>query len=602
LTLKPLDILKSSFGYDEFRPIQEDAIDMILNGIDTFVLMPTGGGKSICFQVPALVLDGLTIVISPLISLMQDQVETLKGNGIRAAFFNSTQSGGERNDLARQAMSGELKLLYMAPETFLPAVQSWLTSVNVSLIAIDEAHCVSTWGHDFRPEYTQLGQIRSSFPNVPFMALTATADVLTRKDIITQLRLHQPEVYISSFDRPNLELTVKGNIPKKQKFKQILEFIKAQGDASGIIYCFSRKETEEWANELKRNGMNAEHYHAGMPSQKRASVQQSFINDDTPIICATIAFGMGIDKSNVRWVIHNNLPKNVESYYQEIGRAGRDGLPSQVLLYYTMKDVVMQSNFIRQDENSIVGIKKLQRMQQFAEATSCRRKILLNYFNEHREQDCGNCDICLNPPDFIDGTVIAQKALSGIHRTNQRAATTMLIKILRGSESQDVINRGFDKIKTFGVGAEYTEYEWQHYLAQLINLGLIEIAYDQYLSLKYTATGKQVLFGAKEIKLTIPPEKTGSAKKEKKKKKSKAQKLAAGTYDEGLFEVLRIKRAELAKEQRVPPYIIFNDVTLTQMAGKKPASLNEMATISGVGDTKLVKYGPIFLDLILRSL
>lgn len=558
--------------------------------------MPTGGGKSICFQVPALALPDLTIVISPLISLMQDQVETLRANGIEADFYNSTQSAGERNMLIQQSLNGHLKLLYMAPETFLPAVDSWLSDVSVSLIAIDEAHCVSTWGHDFRPEYAQLGEARSYFPRVPCIALTATADVLTRKDIIKQLKLDSPEVFVASFDRPNLELTVKGNLKKKDKVKQIFDFINQQEGNSGIIYCFSRKETEEWTKLLKSKGLKAEHYHAGMRAHERAYVQQEFITDSIQIICATIAFGMGIDKPNVRWVIHNNLPKNIESYYQEIGRAGRDGLPSQVLLYYSMKDLVMQSNFIRESENSIVGLKKLQRMQQFAEATSCRRKILLNYFNETIEADCGNCDVCLDPPDFIDGTVIAQKALSAIKRANERVATTMLIKILRGAESQDVISRGFNRLKTYGVGADYSEYEWQHYIAQMINLGLIEIAYDQYLSLKITDSGKQVLFGGKQIKLTIPPEK--AVKTVKKKKKEKAAPLE---YDKELFEVLRAKRAELAREQRVPPYIIFNDVTLTQMAGIKPTSLNEMAGISGVGDTKLVKYGPVFLDLILRN-
>ncbi len=590
-------LLKSYFGYDTFRPLQKEVIENVLAGHDTFVLMPTGGGKSICFQIPALALPGLTIVISPLISLMQDQVETLKVNGIAADFYNSTQSSGERNMLIQQCLNGHIKLLYMAPETFLPAVDSWLTDVNVSLLAIDEAHCVSTWGHDFRPEYTQLGGIRSQFPDVPCIALTATADVLTRKDIIKQLKLNRPQLFISSFDRPNLELTVKGNLKKKDKIRQMLQFIEQQEGASGIIYCFSRKETEEWTELLNRSGIAAQHYHAGMRSQDRAAVQQRFINDNTQVICATIAFGMGIDKPDVRWVIHNNLPKNIESYYQEIGRAGRDGLPSQVLLYYSMKDMVMQANFIREAENSMVGMKKLQRMLQYAEATSCRRKILLHYFNENKKEDCGNCDICLNPPDFIDGTVIAQKALSAIKRANQRVATTMLIKILRGAESQDVINRGLHRLKTYGAGAEHTESEWQHFIAQMINRGLVEIAYDEYLNLKITTDGNEVLFGRSTVQLTIPPKKL---KVPSKQKKAKAQK--AIDYDKALFEILRQKRAELARDQGVPPYIVFNDVTLTQMAAEKPATLNEMAKISGIGEAKLVKYGPTFLDLVVRNL
>jgi ATP-dependent DNA helicase RecQ len=591
------EILKSSFGYDTFRPLQQNAIETVLAGKDAFVLMPTGGGKSICYQVSALSLPYLTVVISPLISLMQDQVATLNSNGIKAAFFNSTVSVSEKNILIQQCRNSTLKLLYMAPETFLPAIESWLGDVSLSLLAVDEAHCVSTWGHDFRPEYAKLGNARSKFPDVPCIALTATADLVTRKDISKQLKLNAPNTYISSFDRPNLQLIVKGNVNKKGKVKQMVEFIEQQEGTSGIVYCFSRKETEEWTKLLRERGIAARTYHAGLNANDRAEAQHSFIHDETQIICATIAFGMGIDKSNVRWIIHNNLPKNIESYYQEIGRAGRDGLPAKVLLYYSMKDVVMQANFIRETENSFVGMKKLQRMQQFAEATSCRRKILLNYFNEHKEDDCGNCDVCLHPPNFINGTIIAQMALSGIKRTKERVATTLLIKILRGSDSQDVLNRGYGELKTFGVGSEYSEYEWQHYIAQLINLGLIEIAYDQYLSLKITNLGKQVLYGIKEIKVTIPPEKAiRSGKKQQKKNID-----VPSNFDKSLFDILRGKRAELAKNQGVPPYIVFNDATLTHMAAMKPESLNEMATISGVGETKLIKYGPLFLELIKEN-
>lgn len=594
MSLESLEILKSSFGYDTFRPLQLDAINAVLAGKDTFVVMPTGGGKSICFQVPALILPNLTVVISPLISLMQDQVETLNENGIEAAFYNSTLSSNQKNKLIQQCLNGHLKLLYMAPETFLPALDSWLDDVRISLLAIDEAHCVSTWGHDFRPEYSQLGVARLALPDVPCIALTATADVVTRKDIIKQLHLQTDQLFISSFDRPNLELIVKGNIKKKEKIKQVLEFIEKQNESAGIIYCFSRKEADEWTVILNKEGYRANTYHAGLKAQDRASAQQRFIHDETQIICATIAFGMGIDKSNVRWIIHNNLPKNIESYYQEIGRAGRDGMPAQVLLYYTLKDVVMQGNFIKGSEKPIVGTKKLQRMLQFAEATSCRRKVLLNYFNENHEQDCGNCDICMHPPDFVDGTRIAQMALSGIKRTKERVATTLLIKILRGAESHDVTNRGFHHLKTHGVGAAYSEYEWQHYIAQLINLGLIEIAYDEYLSLKITNAGNKVLFGEKEINVTVPPEKALRSTRNKTKAKVEFNK----EVDSTLFDVLRLKRAEIARKQGVPPYIVFNDATLTQMASSKPITLNQMADISGVGDAKLIKYGPVFLELI----
>ena len=594
MSLETLEILKSTFGYDEFRPLQQEAINAVLSGEDTFVVMPTGGGKSICFQVPALILPHLTIVISPLISLMQDQVETLNEHGIEAAFYNSTLSAGERNMLIQQCLNGHIKLLYMAPETFLPAIPSWLKDVAISLLAIDEAHCVSTWGHDFRPEYSQLGVARNALPEVPCIALTATADVITRKDIVKQLHLQTKNIFISSFDRPNLELIVKGNVKKKDKIKQILGFIDKQNESSGIVYCFSRKEADEWTEILKKEGYKANSYHAGMKAQDRSTAQQHFIHDETQIICATIAFGMGIDKSNVRWIIHNNLPKNIESYYQEIGRAGRDGLPAQVLLYYTMKDVVMQTNFIKDSEKPIVGTKKLQRMLQFAEATSCRRKILLTYFNEQQEQDCGNCDVCMFPPDFVNGTRIAQMALSGIKRAKERVATTLLIKILRGAESHDVTNRGFHQLKTHGVGAAYSEYEWQHYIAQLINLGLIEIAYDEYLSLKITNAGNRVLFGEKEINVTIPPEKELKPTRKKINKKV----LVTTDYDKTLFNVLKSKRSELARTQGVPPYIVFNDATLTEMAVNKPSNLNEMANIPGIGDVKLVKYGPTFLELI----
>jgi len=597
LSLESLEILKSSFGYDTFRPLQHEAINAVLSGKDTFVVMPTGGGKSICFQVPALILPHLTVVISPLISLMQDQVETLNENGIEAAFYNSTLSSAQKNKLIQQCLNGNLKLLYMAPETFLPAIDSWLKDARISLLAIDEAHCVSTWGHDFRPEYSQLGAARHALPEVPCIALTATADVVTRKDIVRQLHLQTDQLFISSFDRPNLELIVKGNIKKKEKIKQILGFIEKQNENAGIIYCFSRKEADEWTVILNKEGYRASAYHAGLKAQDRSTAQQQFIHDETQIICATIAFGMGIDKSNVRWIIHNNLPKNIESYYQEIGRAGRDGLPAQVLLYYTLKDVVMQGNFIKDSEKPIVGTKKLQRMLQFAEATSCRRKILLNYFNEQQEQDCGNCDICMHPPDFVNGTRIAQMALSGIKRTQERVATTLLIKILRGAESSDVTNRGFHQLKTHGVGAAYSEYEWQHYIAQLINLGLIEIAYDEYLSLKITHAGNKVLFGKSEINVTVPPQKALRSTRKKNKPKVEFNK----EVDPTLFDILRTKRTEIAKKQGVPPYIVFNDATLTQMASSKPITLNQMADISGVGDAKLIKYGPIFLELIKNN-
>lgn len=592
--MTPQQVLKQVFGYDSFRPQQEAIVHHLLSGKDAFVLMPTGGGKSICFQVPALVLPGITIVISPLISLMQDQVETLRANGVKAAFYNSTQSGTTRNTIVQECQLEQIKLLYLAPETYLPALESWLKDCNISLIAIDEAHCVSSWGHDFRPEYTQLGPTRSYFPEVPMVALTATADKVTRKDIVAQLNLQQPEVFISSFDRPNIQLTVRGNLKKKEKLNEIRALIGEHEGESGIIYCLSRKETEALAKELRQFGLNTAAYHAGMTSVERERIQQQFITDEIPIICATIAFGMGIDKPNVRWVIHNNLPKNIESYYQEIGRAGRDGLDAQAILYFTARDAILHHNFINEGENSIVARKKLQRMQQFSEATSCRRKILLQYFNETLEEDCGNCDICLHPPDFIDGTIIAQKALSAIKRTNERISTTMLIKILRGSESADVIRRGFHHIKTYGVGAEYTEQQWQHYIAQLLNLHLLEIDYEQFLNLKITPNGWNVLKGIDPVRLTTPPVKKQAANSRKKT-------TATGATNHQLLGALKALRLELARQRNVPAYIVFNDATLQDMVVQQPTNLTELSAVKGIGAAKLEQYGTLFLDCIAQN-
>lgn len=587
--------LSHTFGYDQFRPNQEEIITSVLEHKDTLVLMPTGGGKSICYQIPALLFEGLTVVVSPLISLMKDQVDALRGNGVEAAFLNSSMSQKEEETVMQQVLHGTLKLLYLSPEKLLTEFDSWLYQVNISLLAIDEAHCVSTWGHDFRPEYAQLGALRDRLPNTPCIALTATADKTTRNDIIKQLNLHQPNVFVASFNRENLSLTVRPNVPKKKKLNEIGDFIAERMGQSGIIYCLSRKGTEEVAAELRSQGFSVGAYHAGMPAGEREQIQNEFINDDLQIICATIAFGMGIDKSNVRWIIHYNLPKNIEGYYQEIGRAGRDGMPSDTILYFNLRDVMVLKQFANKSSKNEVYTNKLYRMLNYAEATSCRRKILLAYFSEHMEEDCGNCDVCLNPPAFFDGTILAQKALSALKRINQPIGTNLLINVLRGSANQEVISRGLNRIKTYGAGKDLSFKDWQHYLTQMINLGVVEIAYEESFALKITPYGDEILFGKKKIELTHPIE---EAPKQKRTKKSK--KKATGSSDASLFEELKILRKQIAVEEGVPAYIVFHDATLNEIATLKPNTKDELLTVSGISDTKLVRYGDRLLQTIKR--
>lgn len=585
--------LKSVFGYDNFRNQQEEIINHVLEKKDGIVLMPTGGGKSICFQIPALLFEHLTVVISPLISLMKDQVDALKTNGVNAAFFNSSVNDQEKNQIILDARSGKLKLLYLSPETLLPAMNSWFKELNISLIAIDEAHCVSMWGHDFRPEYTQLKSLRSKLSSIPFIALTATADKITRKDIENHLGLINPTTFLSSFDRPNLNLEVRGNVPKQKKIDQILDFIETRAGKSGIIYCLSRKETEEWSQILNDNNIKANHYHAGLTSDERDKIQTLFINDEIPIICATIAFGMGIDKSNVRWVIHNNLPKNIEGYYQEIGRAGRDSLKSDTLLYYNYRDVKLLSDFARESEHSSVLLEKLNRMLEYAEATTCRRKILLAYFSEVLPENCGNCDVCRNPSSTFDGTIIAQKALSAIKRAEEKAGNNTIIEILRGAKTTEMFSKGYNELKTFGIGADLNVQQWLFYLTQLKNIGLIEIAYDENMHLKISSFGEKVLFGKLTIQLANYQE------KEKLIKTAKVKKQPSNlSPDELLFDRLKLLRRKIAVEDNVPAYVVFSDATLSQMSAEKPTTENEMLAIQGVGLQKYVSYGQDFIDLI----
>ncbi|MGB1000186.1 MAG: DNA helicase RecQ [Flavobacteriales bacterium] len=587
-------ILKTTFGYDTFRPFQEEIIHRTLEGKDSFVLMPTGGGKSMCFQIPALILDGLSLVVSPLISLMKDQVQALQSHGIKADFFNSSISPEEELEVISRAKNGELKLLYLSPEKLISLKDSWIRELKINLVAVDEAHCVSMWGHDFRPEYTQLKAFRQSLPHIPFMALTATADKSARQDIENQLGLIDSKLFISSFDRKNLSIEVRGQVPKKKKLEEISSFIKQKPGESGIIYCLSRKNTEEVAAHLISEGFDAAYYHAGIQSFDRSTIQTKFINDDLKIIVATIAFGMGIDKSNVRWVIHYNLPKNLEGYYQEIGRSGRDGLPSETLLYYNMRDFVLYSQFAEDGAHTEMQKDKLNRMLQFAEAKSCRRRILLSYFGEHLEENCGNCDVCHQPPQVFDGTVLAQKALSAIVRMKETEGITMLINVLRGSNNADIHDKEYFKLKTYGLGKGVSYNDWRDYVIQFANQGLIEIMYSERSALKITPLGWEVLKGQKLIKLTKPL--TPDEKKMEVVAKKKASKK---TKNSGLLEDLKALRLSIAKQKGVPAFVIFNDKTLVDMANQLPTTNQEFLDISGVGENKAKQYGKAFMDLII---
>lgn len=580
-------ILKKYFGYDSFRNQQYDIIQSIAQGHDTLVLMPTGGGKSLCFQIPAIMLDGTCLVVSPLISLMKDQVDALENAGIEAAYMNSSQTSAEAGIVWQKYCRGELKLLYLSPEKMIAGFEHLMKASPVSMIAVDEAHCISSWGHDFRAEYTQLSIIKKNFPTIPVVALTATADRLTREDIVNQLCLKNPNKFISSFDRPNLSITVRSGLSKKHKDQEIIDFVSQRSRECGIVYCLSRKTTEEVASMFYSNGLKAACYHAGMNAQERNDVQSAFINDEIKIICATIAFGMGIDKSNVRWVIHYNMPKNIEGYYQEIGRAGRDGLPSDTILYFNYNDAIVLSNFAQESAKPELNLSKLRRMQQFAEASTCRRKILLTYFNEHRNEDCGNCDVCKNPPKVFDGTIIAQKALSALFRTNESVGSHMLIKILRGSSEQQIINKGYHKLKTWGAGKDISAEHWQQYIMQLLNQGLLEIAYERGFALTITDAGKSVLYGKQKIDLAQAVDKVTEEKKPK-----------AISVEDELFEELRSLRLKLAKEEGVPPYIVFNDATLREMSAEKPITELDMLAISGVGEAKYAHYGRDFIQCI----
>lgn len=586
-------LLKKFYGYNAFRSGQLEIISHVASGGDALVLMPTGGGKSICYQLPALMADGCAVVVSPLIALMEDQTAALVANGIPAAAIHSGRPEMDNRLAIDAAISGRMKLLYVSPERLVSDLDIWVKRLPISLFAIDEAHCISQWGHDFRPVYTQLSVIKQQFPTVPLMALTATADRLTRDDISTQLGLRNPLRWTGSFSRPNLSLEVVRGATKKQRVAAAAQLVRRFPNDSGIVYTLSRAGAEEMDASLRALGLRSAVYHAGMSARDRAEAQRAFSDGRVQAICATVAFGMGIDKSNIRWVLHTNLPANIESYYQEIGRAGRDGLPAVTVLHYSLSDMITRRKFIELSGQPQVASEKLRQMLQYAQAQVCRRRVLLSYFGEASDHDCGNCDVCRNPPERFDGTVLVQKAGSAVLRTSQQVGLYTLIDILRGSRRADIARQGYDHLPTFGVGRDLSQDEWAEYIAQMVQLGILEIAYDDSNHLRLTPYGTDIVYGKTSVMLA-----RYQAQLSRKAAKEKPQ-ISTDPVQQ-LFEQLKAVRRQVADAAGVPAYVVFSDASLLDMARRRPRTPEEFMEVSGVGERKAVRYGKRFITAIRK--
>lgn len=584
LQAKATTMLRRFFGYTSFRPRQLEVITAALRGRDTVVLMPTGGGKSITFQIPALILDGITVVVSPLLSLMRDQVDALIANGIPAATINSLQSDDENRSVTRALGAGHIKLLYISPERLLADMPRWRPDLPINLIAIDEAHCISRWGHDFRPDYTRLAMIRDTRPDIPIIALTATADRLTRDDIARQLRLQDPLTVLTSFDRPNLSLKVETGSSLRRRIATMTSLIDRYPSDTGIVYCLARKTTESVSAELKKAGYAVEPYHAAMSADRRMEVQSRFRSGELQAVVATVAFGMGIDKSNIRWIVHNNMPSCIESYYQEIGRAGRDGLPSKTVMFYSVADLITLRKFADESGQAAVNMEKLKRMSQYAEARVCRRRMLLSYFGETMDHDCGNCDVCLSPPVRHDASIPVRKALSAIIRTGEEVGANMLVDILRGSSRADLVAKGYHNIKTYGAGRDLDAATWQSVILQMIQLGIVDIAYDRSNKLFVTPYGREILFSDQPVMLARPDD---MAHREKARKAAPAERRRPSIDP---MTVLRDLRNRLAAKEGIASYMVISDPALMAIAAVMPASLEKFAAIEGISDRKAVAY------------